>query len=54
MEGSEDDEISSSEKGGGHSYGAIAQDYDPVVLEMSSFDPGSSSSKGNNSLKLVF
>ncbi|XP_071736400.1 cation-chloride cotransporter 1-like isoform X1 [Rutidosis leptorrhynchoides] len=60
ISGSEDDDITSSESRGGHGYGpVVAHDNDPVVLEMSSFDPGSpsssssSSSKATNSLKKV-
>nr|GEZ59632.1 cation-chloride cotransporter 1-like [Tanacetum cinerariifolium] len=50
IEGSEDDEMSSSAERG-QSYGpVVTQDSDPVVLEMSSFDPGSPS-KAKNSLK---
>lgn len=50
IEGSDDDDMASSARQGGGSYGpVVAHDNDPVVLEMSSIDPGSSSS-----LKLVF
>ncbi|GKD87806.1 hypothetical protein Tco_1358960, partial [Tanacetum coccineum] len=53
IEGSEDDEMSSAAERGGQSYGpVVTQDSDPVILEMSSFDPGSPS-KAKNSLKKV-
>ena len=51
MEGSDNDDMART---GDRSYGpVVAHDNDPVVLEMSSFEPGSSSSKANNSFKLV-
>ncbi|KAL7606912.1 hypothetical protein Lser_V15G14552 [Lactuca serriola] len=45
IEGSDDEDMASSARQGGGSYGpVVAHDNDPVVLEMSSIDPGSSSS----------
>ncbi|CAH1417337.1 unnamed protein product [Lactuca virosa] len=45
IEGSDDDDMASSTRQGGGSYGpVVAHDNDPVVLEMLSIDPGSSSS----------
>ncbi|XP_024987637.1 cation-chloride cotransporter 1-like [Cynara cardunculus var. scolymus] len=55
MEASDNDDMPTPARPGDRSYGpvaVVAHDNDPVVLEMSSFDPGSSS-KANNSLKRV-
>lgn len=53
MQGSDNDDMPSPARPGDRSYGpVVAHDNDPVVLEMSSFDPGSSS-KANHPLKRV-